>query len=282
MPDSNYLYEVIRAMPATGPGGLEGLAVNLLAAWTKRRFFLCRSGDQAGKDASTAGEGRSWLAVECKRYGHQTELDHRSVLGGFVQALHGPSKPDLWIFLASKSVPEQLAAELSRTGGDEGVDTLIIDVSLHEPSRLAVFCASHQEVFLPFIQSNVANVNLPRLQRSTDDIRGTPGFSAVREQMGSLLADENIGYEGIRAFANKWLVDQLIQERQSKDSFGQFLNVRDPQRPAIRRKGACGSLDRWWGIFGPNGIRIAITGVEYSGKTWAAVDWLAEQIGGTR
>jgi hypothetical protein len=57
------------------------------------------------------------------------------------------------------------------------------------------------------------------------------------------------------------------------------MNRRDPRRPAIRRKRACGSLDRWWEISRPNGIRIAITGVEYSGKTWAVVDWLAEQIG---
>src|SRR5437016_2093603 len=98
----NAVIEMVRRCVPTGPEGFEGLIARLLEKLTGRRFYLARSGSQAGRDISSDFQNCSIIAVECKRYGENTELDERRLLGELVQALQDIPDLDLWVLVASR------------------------------------------------------------------------------------------------------------------------------------------------------------------------------------
>jgi hypothetical protein len=54
-----------------GANGFEGLILAHISRLTGRRFFLAKSGPQAGKDARSAGYGATYIDIECKKYQHR-------------------------------------------------------------------------------------------------------------------------------------------------------------------------------------------------------------------
>jgi hypothetical protein len=77
MVDTHYLYECLRRLPDTGPSGLEGLVRTLLENWTGQRFFLAKSGSQAGRDMRAERLNGNLIAVESKRYEEKRSFNTR-------------------------------------------------------------------------------------------------------------------------------------------------------------------------------------------------------------
>jgi hypothetical protein len=62
------LHDALHSLQAAGASGFEGLILAHLSRLIGRRFFLAKTGSQAGKDASTAGYGATYIDIECKKY----------------------------------------------------------------------------------------------------------------------------------------------------------------------------------------------------------------------
>ena len=62
------LHNGLHSLQAVRATGFEGLILALISHFTGRTFFLAKSGAQAGKDASTAGYGATYIDIECERY----------------------------------------------------------------------------------------------------------------------------------------------------------------------------------------------------------------------
>jgi hypothetical protein len=57
------LHDALHSLRAAGANGSEGLILAYISCLTGRRFFLAKSGAQAGKDASTAGYGAMYVDI---------------------------------------------------------------------------------------------------------------------------------------------------------------------------------------------------------------------------
>jgi hypothetical protein len=106
------LIDLIRQIEPTGTEGFEGLVADLLEALTGRRFRLARAGSQAGRDMSLHEPNANVVAVECKRYGKDTELEERALQGELAQAVAAIPNLDVWVLVTSRDVPSQLYGAL--------------------------------------------------------------------------------------------------------------------------------------------------------------------------
>lgn len=107
------LLDELRQLAATGTGGFEGLIQRLLTDLTGYQFYLAQSGTQLGRDMSSDRVNATVLAVECKRYGEDTELKKSELLGKVVEATAAIPRLDVWVLVASRDVPDQLYAALA-------------------------------------------------------------------------------------------------------------------------------------------------------------------------
>ena len=65
--------DIIKNLDPTRHSGFEGLICRLLELLTGNRFYLAKSGYQAGGDMAARSDG-TCVKVECKRYGEKKEL----------------------------------------------------------------------------------------------------------------------------------------------------------------------------------------------------------------
>jgi len=142
------LIEILRKLNPAGLEGFEGLIAQLLEALTGQRFFLARSGSQAGRDMSSHSYNGNIIAVECKRYDKSTELDERELLGEFVQVSRDIIDLELWVLVASKAIPSQLEDSLRREATARGVEYFSLSTGDGSPSSLEVLCASFPEIVI--------------------------------------------------------------------------------------------------------------------------------------
>jgi hypothetical protein len=115
------LFNILRQVKPSGPDGFEGLIAALLEELTGRHFDLATSGTQGGRDMSSRRSNTNVVAVECKRYGQNTELNGRELLGELVQVGQDIPDLDLWVLVASREVPSQLTEALNRLAAEKGV-----------------------------------------------------------------------------------------------------------------------------------------------------------------
>src|ERR1700730_8874662 len=88
---------------------LERLAGALLGRFLGVPIAIAKSGHQHGGDAGSAGQHGRHIRLECKRYSDQTSLSDRELLGEIDQALARDEALEVWILVATRSVPEQLS-----------------------------------------------------------------------------------------------------------------------------------------------------------------------------
>lgn len=110
--DYERLGNSVRQLAATGCGGFEGLIQRLLSHLTGVEFFLAHAGAQAGRDMSSARSGETIVAVECKRYGKNRELDEGELKGKLLSATDTIPGLDLWVLAASRQVSDQVYSGL--------------------------------------------------------------------------------------------------------------------------------------------------------------------------
>jgi hypothetical protein len=274
---SRALADILRLLNPSGRGGFEGLIAALLESLTGRHFSLARSGSQEGRDMSSRQVYANVIAVECKRYGQNTELDERELLGELVQVAQAISDLDVWVLVSSRDVDSQLNEALHETATQKGVEFFSISSGDGSPSSLEVLCAYSQEVVIthPGIQG-VATAEEVRglLQMISENPQFEQRVAALKETFSSPL----VGYENWRVEQNRWFLNSLKSSREVWANYGQLINVEDEDIRLIKRESAWSALSEWLRTWKDTHLPFTVLGEEGDGKTWAVASWLSQNI----
>jgi len=269
------LVDLVREIVPTGPDGFEGLIARLLEVLTGQHFRLARSGSQAGRDMSMRHPGCNVVAVECKRYGKETKLGERELLGELVQAVRDIPDLDLWVLIASRSISSQLQEALQYQAEREGIGFLSISADDGMPSSLDVLCAQSPQALVEPVASCDKKQSL---LRQVDKITASPQFMKRTERMREELLSPSIGYDNWRVAQNEWFVRCLESEVESRSTFGQPLNVEEKGVGLVPREAAWAQLDEWLSGWAEKQEPFLVLGEEGDGKTWAVASWLNRRI----
>src|SRR5690348_6188833 len=85
---------------------LEELAAALISRLLSIPVVVAKSGFQHGGDAGTVGQQGRRLRLECKKYGDNTSLSDRELLGEIDHALARDEALEAWFLIATRSVSE--------------------------------------------------------------------------------------------------------------------------------------------------------------------------------
>lgn len=244
--------------------------------WTGERFYLCASGRQDGRDMSTAGWGHNWIAVEAKRYGKNTPLNQRELLGEFLQLSRRISGLDLWIVVSSTPAAEQLVTEINEATAAAGVECLILDPA-PGGGLLLPFVLKFPDLLEAHFRAAKIKVDKQKLAVECAEVEHQPSHASNSEILARKLRDL-IGYFGERKSARGWLEKQVADYAQSLRAFNQKLDVRDNKGAGtVRRQSVHDALDGWITNWSPAKPAFIVSGDEGVGKTWVCVDWLLER-----
>ncbi|MDQ2999228.1 MAG: hypothetical protein M3R61_19530, partial [Chloroflexota bacterium] len=271
------LTEILRNLPAAGPSGFEGLIADLLSHFTGRQFHLAQSGTQQGRDMSSRHPYANVTAVECKRYGSNTELNQRELLGEIVQATIAIPDLDLWVLVASRDVSSQLRESLQRATYDRGVELLIISDGDASPSSLAVLCADSPAIVVACIQQHLPD-EVTHVQALLVQTAATPEYADRRAYLRDALITPLLGYDNWRAEQNRWLTQSFQSAAASHARFGQILNISQEGIRLIERREAWQRLDSWLNAWTDDRRPITLLGQEGDGKTWAVASWVGHKV----
>ena len=277
----NNLIEQLRKIAPTGKNGFEGLIVRLLENLTGKAFYLARSGSQSGRDMRSDRHGGSIIAVECKRYGKETELNERELLAELVQAHINIPDLDLWVLVASRDIPDQLLTLLDQQAVQQGVEFRVISAEYGSPNSLEALCAHGAQIVLGFLAPVQPKLELQHIQVELENIAKSHGFTSATERLQNSFATASIGYEHWRVEQNQWLRQCLRTESESRSAFGQVLHVASKEIDLVKRNTAWQELDHWLSSWTETRSNFVLLGDEGDGKTWAVASWLDRQIQNT-
>ena len=269
------LVEALRQLNPAGQNGFEGLIAKLLEALTGQHFHLAQSGTQLGRDMSASRPNSNVIAVECKRYGKDTKLDERELLGEIVQVVQAIPDLDLWVLVASRDIPSQLQESLRHTANQYGITYLSISTDDREPSSLDVLCAQAVDLVIEYLGNQPANSSI---RQSLEAIAASEGFNQRVEQLRQEFLSPIIGYDNWRVKLNHWFRQCLKSKEESRDHFGQAINCEEEGIQLIKREAAWTKLDEWLNGWKSQPHPFVILGEEGDGKTWSAASWLCHKI----
>lgn len=272
------IVDFLRKLQPSGPDGFEGLVVELLGRLTGRRYYLARSGEQAGCDLNSDRSLGNVIAVECKRYEATTALSERDLLGELVQATMSFPDLDVWVLVSTRHTSSQLEMALSGAARELGVGVEIVSAGDGSPSSLEVLCAQAPEIVVRYVESRVSREEKDELARALKGIALSPEFGASIEQLRQRFSSCVIGYDNWRIQQNSWLMKRLSSAEESRAAFRQLLNVRGEGVRPVERTAAWSKLDDWLSSWGKTRARFCLLGEEGDGKTWAVASWLARRI----
>ncbi len=272
------IVDILDKLQPSGPDGFEGLVAKLLRNLTGRRYYLARSGAQAGSDLSSDSSLGNVIAVECKRYGAKTALRERELLGELAQATRSLADLDLWVLVATRDVSSQLEIALAGAARERGVGVEIVSAGDGSPSSLEVLCAQASEIVVQHVEPEVSKDAKDELARALEDIALSPGFGESLERLRQRFSSCAIGYDDWRVRQNSWLMHRFSSKEESRAAFNQLLNVRGEGISLVERTAAWSNLDDWLSSWGKTHARFCLLGEEGDGKTWAIASWLAQRI----
>jgi hypothetical protein len=246
---------------------LENLAAALLGHLLGVTVAVAKSGFQHGGDAGTAGQQGRRLRLECKKYGDETSLSDRELLGEIDQALARDEALEAWILVVTRSVPEQLAQDLVQKGERLGVPVIVIDWKDHELAPLAALCA-----FDPDLVGVEFSRDASEPARALQPVAGDP-IAVLQRNLQSWC----VGFESLRSQSHHKLDSIWTSPRTSNAELGQDA-AGGAQPKKVRRRSAHDALSAWWQGPARNDSPAAIIGWDGVGKTWAALDWLMDRI----
>src|SRR5687767_8317560 len=112
----NAAVDLRERLQAASPDALVRVAAALIGRLLDVPVAVAKAGFQHGADAGTASHQGRRLRIECKRYGDDTTLGERELLGEIDQALSRDPALEAWILVATRVVPEQLLQSLRQKG----------------------------------------------------------------------------------------------------------------------------------------------------------------------
>ena len=274
--DTN-IVRVLKQLKPAGPEGFEGLIASLLESLTGVQFNLAISGSQAGRDLSSHRMYGNVIAVECKRYGENTSLDERELLGEIAQVVQAIPDLDVWVLVTSREVPSQLEEVLQRFAEQHGIKYFSISSADGSPSSLEVLCAHSPEIVIAYSKIS-SNPERDEISSSLYQITTYPKFQQRLTLLRTEFLSPLVGYESWRAKQNQWFIQCLTSDREARANFGQPINVEDENAMLITREMAWKFMSKWLDSWEDLHNYLVILGEEGDGKTWATVSWLCQQI----
>lgn len=248
---------------------LENLAAGLIGKLLGIPIAVAKSGFQHGGDGGAAGQQGRRFRLECKKYGDDTRLDNRELLGEIDQALGRDEALEAWFLIATRSVPEQLAQDLQNKSEQIGVPIVVIDWREYELAPLAALCAFDPNLVEAEFSEHAAS-QARALQSSAND-----AISILQRTLQAWC----LGFETLRLKSHQrleeiWTVPLVSNANLGQDAAG------GGQPKRIRRQTVHDALDAWWRGAAQNDSPAAIVGWDGVGKTWATLDWLTDRKAG--
>jgi hypothetical protein len=204
------LTDALQRLTATGPLGFEGLIQRLLSRLTGYQFYLAQSGTQAGRDMASDRVNATVLAVECKRYGADTELNVQELLGKLAQAVDSIPRLDVWVLVASRPVPDQLYSSLQHLASRLHVDVQVLAAGEAFPSSLEVLCAHSPDIVIPHLQAAKIR-DIRAIKTDLDRTAADQTFSRKRDRIKALFT-ETAGYDAARSRLQNRLLESFGSE----------------------------------------------------------------------
>ena len=275
------LDNILRNLKPTGLDGFEGLIAILLESLTGRPFSLSKPGFQGGRDMSTSGRKANIIAVECKKYLHDTALNERELLGEIQQVSWDIAELDIWILVASRDIYDRLEKSIIDAAREKGFEAIIIDTvetNSDQPSSLAAICANSADTFIEFIQRKTPGTDTTELRDILTSIKKQAKYQYVISKLRNDLSPSIVGYDNWRHSQNSWLLDRFISESESRSAFGQVINVLDDKASLVRRESAFNEINTWLDAWKKEHTFLCLLGEEGDGKTWAIANWLSACI----
>ena len=267
----------LERLPPTGPNGFEGLIASLLGTLTGRHFHLASAGRQFGRDMISERYGGSVIAVECKRYGENSELNETELLGKLSQARVGVPDLDLWVLVTSRDVADQINNSLYEVALPFGIEVRIISAGDGVPSSLETLFASSPQTVIGFLEAVVSKDEREELSKRLTEISLHPNFPQTATSLKESFSEQSLGYDHWRVEQKEWLAKRF-RSKDSSSAFGQPLNFAADGVKLVERKAAWKELDQWWEHWSKEKHPFALLGEEGDGKTWAIASWLGERM----
>ena len=254
-----------KVLLATPPAKLERLAGLLLGCLLGVPVRNARTGDQRGGDGGVSGAGSRHLIFEARRYGDDSRLDERGILGEIEQAVDREPDLEAWILVTTREVSEQLQQAMVRAGLNKGIGTVIIDWQRQPLPNLAVLAARYPQCFEAEIGKGY--------EQLLTDIAAMEGYNSTLKAIESELDSWAISFEAVRAASHTWVRDIWGSPKKASARFGQNVAGGDENTHHVQRSELIDPLNAWLEV--PSEDRIgALVGSDGVGKTWAAIDWL--------
>jgi hypothetical protein len=249
------------------PKCFETLSAALIGQLVGVSIAVAKSGFQHGADAGPAGRQGRRFRIETKRYASNTTLSDRELLGELDHALERDEALESWILVATRDVPEQLEQALMKKGERIGVPVIVVDWKKTGFPTLAALCTADPDTVEALGSTKAAA--LARLLQSV----AAPTLDSLRKDFEAWSP----GFNGIRKSSHRRLAQIWTSPQTSQAEFGQ--NVAGGSRgKKVRRQTAHASLSSWWGNGSGTLAPAVLLGADGVGKTWAALDWMFDQL----
>jgi hypothetical protein len=267
--------DFLSGLSHTGRVGFEGLTAALLEAATNQKFRLSGSGSQSGQDARSEPGNTNLIKVEAKHYG-KSSLDLRELHAELLQATASSNELDLWVLVASCPVTDQHTAALELAAQKLDVESLVLDLGTSGLPRLAVLMAAFPEVVRNWAATH--SYEQTDLDAALSEVASDTQFEAEKRQLISKLSGTLLGYEDARQRAAQRFREVVQDQGSAVSVFNQRIAVQSRESRRIRRIEVEDGLDAWWKSWSIAFAHGVLLGEEGTGKSWAAVGWVADSI----
>lgn len=254
-------------LQTAGEKEFEKLVAALFGVLLDCNVFVSKSGFQFGADAGTATSAGVNIRFECKRYSDDTALSERELLGEIEQAHDRDLFLEAWVLVTTRNANEQLATSLTRMGNKLGLPVVIVDWQSHEFPRLAALCAVAPD--------KVGEIISPAAQVLVEQL--ADGAKPFLERLRTEIRSWCVGYGNLLSASHQYLQKIWTDEKFSYGKTGQNMSGGSSGRLRIRREASYAALSAWWRQ-SDTPRAVAVVGKEGTGKTWACVDWLADNL----
>ncbi|MBK8629533.1 MAG: hypothetical protein IPN84_04820 [Sphingomonadales bacterium] len=260
------LLELKAILQKLKPRQFEQLAASLIGRLLDVPIAVAKSGFQFGGDAGSAGRAQRSFRIETKRYGDNTSLSDRELLGEIDHAIARDSGLEGWFLVATREVPEQLEMDLADKSAKVGVPVIVIDWKPATTPGLAALCT-----VAPEIVGSTCGEQAEQIVRSHINV-----LSGALTMLKHELQSWSLGFEGLRLLAQAKLDEVWNTPASAVASLGQDV-AGGARNSTIRRVSSFARLSHWWqsGLDSP--APAVVCGMEGYGKTWATVDWLVDR-----
>ncbi len=271
----------LRELKPSGQDDFESLIGKLFEALLEQRFYLVKSGYQAGKDLTSSGDSGNSIFVECKRYKESTSLNKRELLGELLEISQGIEIPDLWVLVSTRSVDADLNSALKNGSKKLGFSYFNIDSEGAEKSRLYTLLANKPDIVLGHFKKGISEYSEDKAEQAKqflENIALQESFSENLEKLKNDLIYINLGYGDFRNCQNGYFQECITLKDKSIARLKQDITIKGNETSFVQRREATDELDSWYKSWPRTRRPFLMLGEEGDGKTWSTCDWASGML----